>query len=698
MLVLRSPTLALGGVMGSAALGLPLAFFCYRVLSGFEHLGALHALALFLAAAIAADDVCVVAGHWSAAAAEAHPSARARLAATLGGSFRVVAATSITTAAAFAANLLSRLPLVRHFGAFVALLTLSLLLLVHTWLPPLLVLSDRRGGRCRKSATDGAGDDAEGEASGVTPPVRSMEATPAGVELTLPPPVRTEEAIAPKAAVEGGGATETSACTLEGEARPPRAGGVPPQTSLWRRSSSFFAAPYASWIGAHRRRILAAAGGTLVVFLALAASIEAPHGPLSPWPEWHNQARYMTTELTMAGNLGRIDVRLFWGIEPLAEEPEGDAPALLTRTPGFDICSPETQLYFVEMCALLEQAPSRRADGSLPECPFDKFEEAARKHTTPSATQGSAPAAVLPVGRETCMRVLRELWLADHGLRVYYDPSGHAEAPVAIGAWVPTSISIVEPFPSVRRRWEGWEEWLANASASAPQAALQKGFHTGGGGWVLMETAEELSASARSGFVISLVLALLVSWSVTQSFRVASAATYCIFASSCSFIAMQGAMGWPFGVIESVCSTIVVGMACDYTMHVAVSTVHLRGDLRVTLALIGPPMCAAAATTGVAGISLLPCTVLLFSRFGAFVIVTVVSALVHALVVLPALLLCNGAAFLSHAVPKARHAPTLSTAVGAPCRRGDCERPQEINPLERPTDLLMSSTQRSEQC
>ena len=64
-LALRSLTLAVGGVLGSAVLALPLTLFAYRALVGFDHLGALHAISLFVAAALAADDVCVVAAHWA---------------------------------------------------------------------------------------------------------------------------------------------------------------------------------------------------------------------------------------------------------------------------------------------------------------------------------------------------------------------------------------------------------------------------------------------------------------------------------------------------------------------------------------------------------------------------------------------------------------------------------------------------------
>ena len=194
---------------------------------------------------------------------------------------------------------------------------------------------------------------------------------------------------------------------------------------------------------------------------------------------------------------------------------------------------------------------------------------------------------------------------------------------MALGAWVQTSISVAQPFPEVRERWAEWETWLQNVTARAPQLALRTGFHTGGGGWVIMETAEELTASAQRGFGVSLALAWLAALLVTRSATISCAAAACICASSTGFVALQGAMGWPFGVVESVCATVVVGMACDYTMHVAVSVVHLRGNLRATLSLIGPPMCAAAATTAVGGASLLLCTIVLFSRFGAFVVVTV---------------------------------------------------------------------------
>ena len=105
-------------------------------------------------------------------------------------------------------------------------------------------------------------------------------------------------------------------------------------------------------------------------------------------------------------------------------------------------------------------------------------------------------------------------------------------------------------------------------------------------------------------------------------------------------------MGWPLDVIESVCAAVVVGLACDYTMHVAVAITRAGGCLRTSLELIVPPMVVASLTTAAGGAALLPCTIIFFSRFGAFVVVTAIGSLAYSVLVLPAVLLVTGMATL----------------------------------------------------
>ena len=139
--------------------------------------------------------------------------------------------------------------------------------------------------------------------------------------------------------------------------------------------------------------------------------------------------------------------------------------------------------------------------------------------------------------------------------------------------------------------------------------------------------------------------------------------------------------GWPLDVIESVCATVVVGLSADYTMHVAVAICNSGGRLRAALALIAPPMLAAALTTAAGGVALLPCTVVFFQRFGAFVLVTSLGALGFAVVLLPALLLCIGAATLEDAEDDA---PATGAAAGAAAGGGGTELQQASAPAEPP--------------
>eukprot|EP00966_Prymnesium_polylepis_P206748 4789485-Prymnesium_polylepis.1 len=125
---------------------------------------------------------------------------------------------------------------------------------------------------------------------------------------------------------------------------------------LWEGSSRWFGGVYATWLGSHRYSIVAVGGAVAVGFAVLAARVAPPKGVLSPWPTWHNQARYVETELTMAGDLGRVDVRLFWGVQPLAKAAaEGSR---VSRVDGFDVCAPQAQRHLVHLCRLLEQVKS----------------------------------------------------------------------------------------------------------------------------------------------------------------------------------------------------------------------------------------------------------------------------------------------------------------------------------------------------
>lgn len=93
-------------------------------------------------------------------------------------------------------------------------------------------------------------------------------------------------------------------------------------------------------------------------------------------------------------------------------------------------------------------------------------------------------------------------------------------------------------------------------------------------------------------------------------------------------------------MIECVGVAIMVGLAVDYVVHVAVCiAVHRRPWAEAVphaLRTVAAPCVSGAVTTVGAALFLLPCEMAVFQQFGVMVIVTLSTALLFALVVFPA--------------------------------------------------------------
>eukprot|EP01059_Diplonema_ambulator_P033559 TRINITY_DN7092_c2_g3_i1.p1 TRINITY_DN7092_c2_g3~~TRINITY_DN7092_c2_g3_i1.p1 ORF type:complete len:201 (+),score=44.81 TRINITY_DN7092_c2_g3_i1:2-604(+) len=160
----------------------------------------------------------------------------------------------------------------------------------------------------------------------------------------------------------------------------------------------------------------------------------------------------------------------------------------------------------------------------------------------------------------------------------------------------------------------------------------------------MMETQRQLVKTAGYSLGASLGLAFLVLLVAGGNVVVTVVATGCIAAAAVGFVAFMVVSGWEIGVIESICMTIVIGMSCDYTVHICSAhtrMTHATHPLRIqeALTLLTPPVLAASFTTIGASIFLLNCTITFLFKFGAFIVVTLTSALVLALYVYPSIIL-----------------------------------------------------------
>ena len=159
--------------MTAVIASLVVAQFVYVHAIGVTWIGMLNFLGVFIVLGVGAGDVFVILEFWKQSKRGALDSRRGRrsplrrwgvvhrararraLRWTAEKSLYVVTMTSVTTAAAFACNMASRIAPVRLFGAFMAALIAGNYLLVCTTFPALLVLEH---GDARRRSARGGGD------------------------------------------------------------------------------------------------------------------------------------------------------------------------------------------------------------------------------------------------------------------------------------------------------------------------------------------------------------------------------------------------------------------------------------------------------------------------------------------------------------------------------------------------------------
>jgi len=101
------------------------------------------------------------------------------------------------------------------------------------------------------------------------------------------------------------------------------------------------------------------------------------------------------------------------------------------------------------------------------------------------------------------------------------------------------------------------------------------------------------------------------------------------------------------GIVEAVSITILVGLSCDFSLHLAEayshSTFHGRGNRgKDAVTRVGSPIFAAAATTFLAVLPLLGCTIQVLAKFGAIIPLCIVLSLLVSLHLFTPLLMTFG--------------------------------------------------------
>jgi|TARA_B110000261_G_scaffold51848_1_gene61310 hypothetical protein len=144
-----------------------------------------------------------------------------------------------------------------------------------------------------------------------------------------------------------------------------------------------------------------------------------------------------------------------------------------------------------------------------------------------------------------------------------------------------------------------------------------------------------------TAFAVASVLAF------TGNAVVAALATVSLVAIVVSVLGVFSLAGWSLGIVEAVSITILVGLSCDFSLHLAeafTTSGHKERELRAKHAVgkVGKPVVAAGFTTFFAVIPMLGCTIRVLNKFGAIIPACIVFSLFFCLHLFVPLLMVFG--------------------------------------------------------
>ena len=182
-----------------------------------------------------------------------------------------------------------------------------------------------------------------------------------------------------------------------------------------------------------------------------------------------------------------------------------------------------------------------------------------------------------------------------------------------------------EKYEEAKLFYERVNDWFMDQLLTAP-TEIQNG-------WFISEFRYfSLQASLARGMPIAFGISLLVAMVVTFFTSLNALITlYAIICIGCIMLVTVGAivlLGWELNVLESVIITVAVGLSIDHTLHYGVAY-RLAPDLDrhnralSSLKTVGSVICMASITTFLAGVFMLASVTLVYQKFGIFLILVI---------------------------------------------------------------------------
>ncbi|XP_011863762.1 PREDICTED: protein dispatched-like [Vollenhovia emeryi] len=376
------------------------------------------------------------------------------------------------------------------------------------------------------------------------------------------------------------------------------------------------------------------------------------------------------------GDNAVLPLRFVWGIKPVdnGDYLDPSKKGTLEWDETFNISDPKAQLWLHRFCRNLRSQPFYRStlgpllSNCFIESLYSWMERDCKDPIDPqinyapccnSSTFPYEPDVLQHCTAEASVRLHRtpNLWTQNGplfaGPKFAKDPLLTSNDTLAIKVTPKIKALIVEydsthsyslSFATMDTFYHQVESWMQNQLRSAP-----KGMR---GGWFIShlefyELQRTLYEGTISAMAVSLTLALIVVAMVTLNPLISLYAIVAIGAVIIVTVAMLILLGWTLNVLESIAISTTIGLAVDFSLHYAVSYKACMSEKKIdrvktALQQMGGPTLMAAITTGAAGALMLPSQVLAYIQIGVFLLLVMGVSWIYATLFLCSMLAVVG--------------------------------------------------------
>jgi predicted RND superfamily exporter protein len=193
------------------------------------------------------------------------------------------------------------------------------------------------------------------------------------------------------------------------------------------------------------------------------------------------------------------------------------------------------------------------------------------------------------------------------------------------------------PHSFIGEQWSKIQSWLDREKEIAPSGVGN--FFFSSETFVWYDTNNNMMSTAVSASIIALTGAASVIFLSSRSFMMTLFGSISIMYVLFATIACLIGMGWELGFLESICIAILIGLSCDFVIHLGHAYTFYEGSRprtersKYALVHMGPSILASAATTVAAALIMLFTEISFFRKFATVLFLTILHSTIAGFIV-----------------------------------------------------------------